>query len=219
MMNYPKLAAISMAALFVFFSQSAHAGRPLTVDDANDNDVGAGHVEAWFARLPGKVNTWNVAPAYSPIKDIEVSAVLTRNQTESLNTSAIQAKWRITATNPEGCNLGLVAGISHTSAGGGNMPYLNGIATCNHKDGAFHLNLGVSHANEGKNLTNWGVAYERDLGIATAHVEYFGQETVKPTVQIGLRKDVLPGLQLDGTVGRVDGAAVFSIGLKKSFQY
>jgi len=211
------LHAITAALLYFFMAHVSHAGRPLTVDDANVNDVGAGHIEAWYARLPGKVNTWNVAPAFSPIKDIEVSAALSRDQTDKLTSSAIQAKWRITPSNPEGCNFGVVVGVSHTNKGGGNTPYLNGLASCNHKDGAFHLNLGLSHADVKNNLTNWGVAYERDLGFATAHIEYFGQETAKPTLQAGLRKDLIPGLQLDGTIGRSDGDLVLSLGLKKSF--
>lgn len=216
-MKYRKTRAIKVAAIALFLAHSAHAGRPLAVDDANVNDVGAGHIEVWYARLPGKVNTWNVAPAYSPIKDIEVSATLSRDQTDKLTTSAIQAKWRIMPSNPEGCNLGVVVGVTHTSNGGRNTPYLNGLATCNHKDGTFHMNLGLSHPDGQKNRTNWGVAYERDLGFATGHIEYFGQETVKPTIQAGLRKDLVPGLQLDGTVGRSDGDLVLSLGLKKSF--
>ena len=206
---------VGLAALAV--SVSAHAGRPLTVDDANVNDVGAGHVEMWYSRLPGKINTWNVAPAYSPIKEIEFSALVSRDMTGRLTTTAAQAKWRMTASNPDGCNLGMTLGISHGSGGIGNSPYVNGIATCNHKGGAFHLNFGISHPNGSKALGNWGVAYEREISGMTAHVEVFGQEEGKPTTQLGLRKDIAQGLQLDGTVGRSDGDTVFSVGLKKSF--
>jgi len=206
-----------MAAAICMLTQIAHAGRPLSVDDANVNDSGAGHVEAWFARTAGHANSWNVAPAYSPIKDWEFSALLSRNTTGDWTTSAIQAKWRVTASQPEGCNLGLVAGVSHQSNGGENTSYLNGIATCNHSGGAFHLNLGLSHPNRGSTLTNWGVAYERDLGVAIGHVEYFGQENSKPTAQVGIRKDIMPGLQLDGTLGRTNSETVFSVGMKKAF--
>ena len=167
--------------------------------------------------MPGKVNTWNVSPAYSPIKDVELAALLTRDTTDTLTMTAAQVKWRITPSKPDGCNLGLVAGVSHTNRGGGNMPYLNGLATCNHKGGALHVNLGLSRSDGGPTLTNWGAAYERELGPVTAHAEVFGQEHGKPTTQVGLRKDVVPGLQLDGTIGRSDGDTVFSVGMKKSF--
>jgi hypothetical protein len=209
--------ACAAAILSISLSLPAYAGRPLSVDDANINDVGAGHVEAWYAHMSHGVNTWNMAPAYSPVKDFEVSGLLSRNQTELLTTSALQIKWRITPSNPEGCNLGMVVGVSHLNGDGGNTPYLNGIASCNHKGGAMHWNLGVARPDGGKNLVNWGIAYERELGSVIAHIEYFGQESGKPTAQIGMRHDLVPGLQLDGTVGRSDGDVIFSLGLKKSF--
>lgn len=196
---------------------TSHAGRPLSVDDANLNDVGAGHVEAWYARMSGKVNTGNVAPAYSPIKNVELSAVLSRDSSDNITASSIQGKWRITPSNPEGCNVGMSFGVTHQSKGGGNAPYLNGLASCNHKGGALHFNLGVSQRDGARSRANWGVAYERELGPATAHIEVFGQESGKPTAQVGLRKDIVQGLQIDGTVGRFDGDAGFSVGLKKSF--
>ena len=214
-MKYSRLA--SLIAVTLFLAQSAHAGRPLSVDDANVNDVGAGHVEAWYARMPGKINTWNVAPAYSPIKDVELSAVLSRDTSDNITASTIQGKWRITPSNPDGCNVGLSFGVMHQSRGGGNTPYLNGLASCNHKGGALHFNLGVSRQAGSKSLANWGVAYERELGAVTGHIEVFGQESGKPTTQVGLRKDIVQGLQIDGTIGRSDGDTVFSVGLKKSF--
>jgi hypothetical protein len=216
-MRLPGLALLTIVSLFVFISQPANAGRPLTVDDANVNDLGAGHVEAWYARMPGDVNTWNVAPAYSPIKDVELAALLSRNTTEELMSSAVQLKWRITPSQTEGCNFGLVAGVSHTNQGEGNTPYLNGLGTCNHKIGTFHVNLGVADPEGEKALGTWGLAYEREIVGLTAHVEVFGEEHRKPTTQFGMRKDVVQGLQLDGTIGRSDNDTVFSIGLKKSF--
>ena len=56
-------------ALFLWlgwgFVLSVQAGRPLTVDDANVNDLGEGHVEGWWTRAPGDSRSWAVAPAYS----------------------------------------------------------------------------------------------------------------------------------------------------------
>jgi hypothetical protein len=217
MMKLQRSMALPIASFLIFSSPYANAGRPLTVDDANVNDLGAGHVEAWYARMPEHVNTWNIAPAYSPIKDIEVSGLLSRDTTEELTKSALQLKWRVTPSQSEGCNLGMVAGVSHTNQGEGNTPYLNGIATCNYKVGTFHLNLGVSDPKDEKALGTWGLAYEREIVGITAHVEFFGEEHSKPTTQVGLRKDVVQGLQIDGTIGRSDNDTVFSIGLKKSF--
>jgi len=209
--------AITATMLYLFLVGTAYAGRPLLVDDANVNDVGAGHVEIWYTHLPHGVNAWNVAPAYSPIKDIEISAVLTRDTTNKETLTTAQGKWRITPSNPEGCNLAATLGGAHLSDGGGNAAYVNGIATCNHKGGALSFNLGALIPDGSKSLLSSGIAYEREFGTVTGHVEYFWQETVKPIVQIGLRHEIVPKLQLDGTVGYIDRDVAFSLGLKKSF--
>jgi hypothetical protein len=54
-----------------------------------------------------------------------------------------------------------------------------------------------------------------DKGVA--HVESFWSRAAKPLVGVGLRKDVLPGLQLDGTWGKQGGMSVFSLGTKYTF--
>ena len=51
----------------------------------------------------------------------------------------------------------------------------------------------------------------------TPHIEWFGSEGAKPTVQAGLRGEVAKGWQLDGTVGRGDGETVYTLGVKRSF--
>jgi len=40
---------------------------------------------------------------------------------------------------------------------------------------------------------------------------------MRPATQVGLRKEVIPGLQLDGTIGRYDGDTIYSVGMKKMF--
>ena len=47
----------------LFFTNACQAGRPLTVDDANVNAVGAGQVEVWYVRKADGAGVWNVAPA------------------------------------------------------------------------------------------------------------------------------------------------------------
>lgn len=51
----------------------------------------------------------------------------------------------------------------------------------------------------------------------TPHIEWFGSEGSKPTVQVGLRGNVLPNLQLDGSVGRSDGITIYTLGVKFMF--
>jgi hypothetical protein len=196
----------------------AWAGRPLTVDDANVNDKGAGHVESWVAREPGKVNTFNIAPAYAPIDGLELGALLSRDTTNKTTGTALQAKWRITASQEKSCNVGAVLGVAHESNGGGNTPYLNGLLSCNGNAlGNVHLNLGMVKAQHVRAKLAWGAAIEREMGAVTPHIEVFGTEGDKPTYQLGLRSQISKTIQLDGTVGRSNGDNLYSLGLKFQF--
>lgn len=194
----------------------ALAGRPLTVDDASVNDTGHGHVEAWYARAPGRLHTWTVAPAFAPLEGLELSAAFSRDRTTPQSTQALQAKWRITPVQDAGCNLGAVLGASHTR-GTGRTPYLNGLITCNSGWGASHFNLGANRAPGAGTLGSWGVAHEYGFGAVTAHAEAFGQRRAKPTFQVGARTEIAKALQLDGTVGRSNRETLVSLGLKYGF--
>lgn len=217
-MKYPKLLCIPLAVLSMSFAHTAHAGRPLTVDDAGVNELGGGHVEFWYARMPGKANTWNVSPAYSPIKGFEVSALLSRDRTGQETTKAIQGKLLITEPKKQGCNFGMSFGVGFVNESHESAPFINGLATCNQDFGTMHVNLGVSRPEGGEYLGVWGIAFERELGAGiVGHVERFGQKDERPSTQIGLRKEVLPGLQLDGTLGRNASDTIYSVGIKKTF--
>jgi len=116
----------------------------------------------------------------------------------------------------DGCNAGAVLGVTQ-ARGAGRMPYVNGLFTCNSAWGATHFNLGANRASGGPTLGTWGVAHEREFGAVTAHVEAFGQRLAKPTFQIGARKEIAKGLQLDGTLGRSNRETLVSVGLKVGF--
>ena len=98
---------------------AAFAGRPLTVDDANTNEKGAGHVEAWVARAHG-ATVVNVAPAFAPLDRLELAATLSRDTTNQVTASAVQAKVILTERQDKGCNLGASGGFAHVGSGGGN---------------------------------------------------------------------------------------------------
>lgn len=193
------------------------AGRPLAVDDANVNEVGSGHVEAWYARQPAGVNVWTMAPAYGLTEGMEIAASWARDASNEVNTTALQAKFRLTPSMKDGCNVGLAVGASRANDGSGNTPYLNGLLSCNMDAGSLHLNLGANRPPDGSTLNTWGLAFEREFGAMTAHVEYFGQEQARPTLQLGLRTELVKNIQIDGTVGHANGDALFSLGLKFQF--
>jgi hypothetical protein len=196
---------------------SAHAGRPLTVDDANVNETGAGHVETWWARTADGNRSWNVAPAYAPVEGIELGAGMTRELRTGHITQNIQAKFRITPSQDNGCNVGAVAGYSR-GTGEASLPYINALFTCNNQTlGSLHTNLGALNVSSSQRVRTWGVAWERPYGDVTVHIETFGLENDKPTWATGARFNVLTDLQLDTSLGRTQQKNMLTLGFKWMF--
>ncbi len=107
--------------------------------------------------------------------------------------------------------------MAHAS-GTPNTAYLNGLFTCNHAElGSAHLNLGVTKPHRASSTLGWGVAYEREVMGVTPHIEWFGAQHSKPTVQVGLRGNVASNIQLDGSVGRTGGTTLYTLGTKFQF--
>lgn len=197
---------------------SAWAGRPSTVDDANTNEPGRGHVELWFAGDNARARAWNIAPAFAPIENLELSALVTRDTSNSLTSYAGQVKWVITPAQKSGCNVGMVLGVSKTRTISGETPYANALVTCNGSWDAAHVNVGANRPTGGGSTYGaWGVALEREFGAVTAHVEAFGERGSKAAVQIGARTEIAPKLQLDGTIGARGGRTLYSAGVKLQF--
>jgi hypothetical protein len=197
---------------------SAHAGRPLAVDDASVNDKGAGHVEAWIARDTSKSNVLNLALAYAPIDGLEISGVLSRYTINRVNAQSVQAKWRITPSKEKGCNVAAALGTTHASGGGGNATYVSGNLSCNGLGPVnVHANLGATKPKNASAIGAWGVAAELPMASWTPHVEVFGAEGSKATGQLGARTQLTKELQLDGNVSRNDGQIAYSLGVKYQF--
>lgn len=212
-----RIRPLLVATLLATLIPAAWAGRPLAVDDANVNDTGHGHVELWAARAPGST-VFNLAPAYAPVDGLEFSGQLSRERGGSATSSAVQAKWRITPSQDNGCNVGVVLGVAHVSNGGGNAAYLNGLASCNDDSfGSVHFNLGGVKPNGGSATATWGVAIEKAFGPVTPHIEWFGAQHIRPTLAAGLRGDVAKGIQLDGSIGHSGSETLYTLGMKFSF--
>jgi hypothetical protein len=195
----------------------AQAGRPLTVDDANVNDVGEGQVEGWWTRSPDGSRSWTVAPAYAPIKNVELGAGLAREQKTGLQSVNVQAKFRITESQEKGCNFGAVIGSARTD-GESSKEYVNALFTCNDPIlGSLHSNLGALDFFKTQRTGTWGLAWERAYGEVTAHIEVYGQQQETPTWATGLRRNILPKLQLDVSVGRQSGQNLLTLGTKWMF--
>lgn len=210
--------ACCTAIVLALSNPSVQAGRPLTVDDANVNDKGAGHVEIWVARDSEKINTWNVAPAFAPVDGVEIGVSYAKARKTGTAEQAIQAKWRITPSQDNGCNVASTLGTMHKK-NVGNSPYLVGILTCNSALGAIHVNVTRHNPKDEKSFNSWGVAFERPMGTVTPHIEAFADQGQKANVQLGAKTEIAEGLQLDATIGRdrQNRANVFSLGIKQAF--
>lgn len=209
------LAAIGLATA----AASAFAGRPLVLDDAGINKKGEGHVETWLTRTDG-ATAFNVSPAYAFWDTVELAAVLSRDNGNSVTTTAVQAKWMITPSQDTGCNVAASFGALRvkTDLGSGNGSFVNGLFSCNgNKFGNLHFNLGYAKPSGGSGETNYGVALEKSFGALTPHIELFGSENVDASVNIGLRGDIAKNVQLDGSVGRLDTVTFYTVGLKFRF--
>lgn len=214
----PRRAAVRLfpAAACALLCTAAWAGRPLTVDDANVDDAGHGHVEAWAARAPG-AKAYNLAPAYAPVDGVELGALLARDTAAATSLRGLQAKWRITPSQENGCNAGAVLGWSRETASP-HTASLNGLLTCRSAQrGNVHMNLGAMKAAGTTARANWGVAFERDLESVTPSIEWFGGQGAKRTLQAGLRGNIASNLQLDGSVGRRGRAMLYTLGTKLQF--
>lgn len=211
------IASLLFSLVTLTTSVSSFAGRPLTVDDANVNDTGDGHVEAWWTRSPNGVRSWTVAPAYAPVDNIELGAGISREQFSGVKTQNIQAKFRITPTKENGCNFGAVVGSARVD-GESSKAYVNGLFSCNSTTlGSLHTNVGSLDVSSSQRVRTWGVAWERGYGEVTVHIEKFGMENEKSTIATGLRFNVLEDLQLDTSVGRSNKQNIVTIGLKWMF--
>lgn len=194
---------------------AARAVRPMTVDDANVDAYGQGHVDGWFGHGPGGAQAWNLVPDWVPAQDSEVDLLLSHDTAVGVNGAGLQFKRLFSPAQVQGCNAGAGLAWTQFSAGQGGMPQLNGILTCNVGARALHLNGGALRV-QGRTRATWGLAAEQGLGAWSVNAEVFGQQGAKPAFQIGARS--LQGRCLLNTaVGRSGGLVIWSLGLALTY--
>ena len=180
------------------------------MDDANVNDPGHGHVEAWYARAPGR-HTWTVAPAFAPIDGLELGAAFSRPHHAAEHRSrAGQMAHHPGAGRRLQC--GAVLGASHTR-GTGRTPYLNGLMTCNSDWGASHFNLGLTGA---PGPAPWPPGAWR-MSVNSARSRPMSRPSASGGPNLPSRSgahEIAKGLQLDGTVGRGNRETLVSVGIR-----
>lgn len=197
----------------------AHAGRPLSVDDAGLNEAGTGHVEVWWEGARTQPGTVYAAPAYAPVEGLELGAVLARDRAERQTLQGLQAKWQWSPSQEQGCNAASSAAVLQRRDGneGRRTLALALLGTCAAPWGSVHTNLGAQREPNLPWQPTWGLALEKSWGVFTTHAEAFGVRHTAPTFQMGARWDWAAKWQLDGTVGRQSGHTLLSVGLKRGF--
>jgi hypothetical protein len=207
--------SIVIAATLLMTVNASYAGRPLLVDDANINEKGAGHVEAWFEKN-GSDKSFTIAPAYAVANGLELSLSYNRDTPYTAAITSVGGKYQISKPQDKGCHSAVSLGLARTS--GNHAVGINLIGTCSLGGPDIHVNL--SAARDSATHTNaraLGVALEKDVGLATLHIEAVAQQHAKPVFQVGARKEIIKNWQLDGTAGRQGGQNLFSLGTKYQF--
>lgn len=213
----PALHPAFVACALALLPALSQAGRPLMVDDTGVNAAGAGHLETWFERGPGGQRAWTAAPAYAPVEGLELGAAVSRNLGERRNSLRLQGKWQFSRPADDRCQHAGVLGLAREWPSADRTPWVNLIMSCPARPGTVHLNLGASKPTHQRAAAFLGVAWEQELGWATGHLEWIATQRAKPVFNLGLRREVARGLQLDGSLGRSAGQTLFSLGLKQQF--
>ena len=168
-------------------------------------------------RGPGGPRAWTAAPAYAPIEGLEVGAAVSRDTTERSTALRLQGKLQSTRPTEDACGHAAVLGIAHERPKAVNARWFNLVMSCPVAPGNVHLNLGATQTARKSAKAFIGAAWEQDLGWASGHVEWIAAQSAQPIVNLGLRREIAKGLQLDGSVGRQAGRTLFSVGLKQQF--
>ena len=198
----------------------AHAGRPLTTDDAAIVDAKACQLEAWVDRGKDATTGWLV-PACNFGLDTEIQAGFGRTRADGetrFSEAYLQAKTLLRAmTEHEPWGVGLVVGVArhphNETQRGWSNPYVLVPFTqliCN-TPLTFHAQVGWSRDRETRrDVTVWGAALETEVGKRlTLFGEVYGQNSEKPFVRIGGRWSAIKDrLDVDLTwVTRLGGAS------------
>lgn len=201
---------MALAALVI--SHSAHAGRPLSTEDATTREDGTCQIEAWADRTRANTTLMVAAPACA-VAGFEFQVGVARERAEGKTRTVsefVQAKHAFRSIDDGAWGAGLVLGIARfpqreTKTGWGD-PFATaivsvGLAEDRETRPLLHLNLGTARVgDEGRTLTTWGVAVEKPVTERlTVLAEAFGEDRNRAFLRAGGRYSVFEGLNADLT--------------------
>ena len=177
--------AFAATALALALALPAHAGRPLTTEDAAVLEDKACQLEAWVDRTRESTTGWFV-PACNFGLGIEWQVGFARERVDGATRfpdSYAQAKGLFReASDTSRWSAGWVAGTT------GDNPYVLLPVSFSAGSFNFHIQPGWARDREARrNLTVWGVAVEHTTKPLDLVAEVFGQNSEKPFVRAGVR--------------------------------
>ena len=186
-----------------FAMSAAHAGRPLTTEDASTLEPKACQLETWVDRSRVASEWWTV-PACNFGAGIEWQLGGARAfaaGTSAFTQAYAQAKTAFVSVNDSPWGIGLVLGMQRfrfrESDPDWSDPYaIVPVSFQLGSDGALlHLNAGwMRDRAQPRNVTLWGVALESPLGRSPLTIlgEAFGENARNPFFRVGGRWSAIP---------------------------
>ncbi|SIR22746.1 hypothetical protein SAMN05421829_111131 [Aromatoleum tolulyticum] len=206
----------------------------MVVDDAGTLDKGGAKLEFGWMR-DDQSRGFDAAAGYGPIDNLEVEIAYARARDHEPHPSLWAhgvggaVKW-VPLQAETGLSAGLKAeyarervdlreGESDEIARASSV---TGLATWAFVSGGrVHLNLGrewVRAAGDTHTANTWGLGFEHPLtDDLTIAAEVFGAEDGRPDRQVGLRYEIVEGVQVSGAVGRGSDRTIANVGVAWEF--
>ena len=191
---------LPIALVAALATVQAHAGRPLSTEDASVLEEKRCQLESWIDRSRDATAGWLV-PACNFGAGIEWQAGFARAREDGsarFSEAYVQAKRVFIEPEAGRTGVALVVGTVRRPQNevrrGWQNPYVLVPFTHPLGEAAIHANVGWSRdAESRRNLTLWGVAFEAPMGERVAVVaEAFGENRERPFVRAGFRWTAIP---------------------------
>ena len=110
-----------------------------------------------------------------------------------------------------------MVGVTLWQKGDGSKSFLAANGSCDLAMGTLFSSLMTTREAQGRAVPSLSLAWEQSYGPWTGFVEAVSESAHKPLLSLGVRRDVLPGVQLEGIWGKQGGQALISLGTRFTF--
>jgi hypothetical protein len=196
---------------------SAYAWRPLGAEDNPPHAKAVAYVETIWSRDADGSRNLTVIPSYTLLPGLDLLALTNRNLTDGSVDQALQVKFQMSSVRYQDCVLAGMVGVTLWQKGDGSKSFLAANGSCDLAMGTLFSSLMTARDAQGRAVPSLSLAWEQSYGPWTGFVEAMSESAHKPLLSLGVRRDVLPGVQLEGIWGKQGGQAVISLGTRFTF--